>query len=160
MVKIGLQIKANLENITDLTPDGDDFRWYLKLKCLNCGEIPEKWQYLCLLENSPLKGGRGHASLVSKCRLCNRENSIDIMKDSITPYTIEHNNQFVTIVTFDCRGMEPTDFSPRAGFKARGAETETIFADVSLTEKEWADYDERAKEAVGIYEIEHRFLKM
>ena len=27
-------------------------------------------------ENSPLKGGRGHASLVIKCKLCHRENSI------------------------------------------------------------------------------------
>lgn len=27
-------------------------------------------------ENSPLKGGRGHASLVIKCKLCSRENSI------------------------------------------------------------------------------------
>ena len=30
MVKIGLQIKANLENVTDLQPDGEDFRWYLR----------------------------------------------------------------------------------------------------------------------------------
>lgn len=27
-------------------------------------------------ENAPLKGGRGHASMVLKCKLCGRENSI------------------------------------------------------------------------------------
>lgn len=29
--KIALQIKANLENVTELQPDGEDFRWYLKV---------------------------------------------------------------------------------------------------------------------------------
>ena len=32
-------------------------RWYLKLKCANCGEIPEKWQYIDQTEKQPLKGG-------------------------------------------------------------------------------------------------------
>lgn len=31
--KIALQIKANLENVTELAPDGEDFRWYLKVQC-------------------------------------------------------------------------------------------------------------------------------
>ena len=31
--------------------------------------------YDYLQESSPLKGGRGHASLVSKCKLCSRDNS-------------------------------------------------------------------------------------
>lgn len=30
--KIGLQIKANLENLTNLKPDNDEFRWYLKVR--------------------------------------------------------------------------------------------------------------------------------
>ncbi|EMP33577.1 Protein mago nashi like protein 2 [Chelonia mydas] len=47
--KIGLQLKATLENITNLRPVGEDFRWYLKMKCGNCGEISEKWQYLQLM---------------------------------------------------------------------------------------------------------------
>ena len=29
--KIGLQIKANLENLTNLRPDGEDFRWYVRV---------------------------------------------------------------------------------------------------------------------------------
>lgn len=29
--KIALQIKANLENVTNLLPEGEDFRWYLKV---------------------------------------------------------------------------------------------------------------------------------
>ncbi|RXN00677.1 Non-specific lipid-transfer protein [Acipenser ruthenus] len=74
--KIGLQFKAMLENITNVRPFGDDFRWFLKLKCGNCGEVSDKWQYITLMDSVPLKGGRGSASMVQKCKLCSRENSI------------------------------------------------------------------------------------
>lgn len=160
MVKVGLQIKAQLENITNLAPDGEDFRWYLKLKCANCGDVTPEYVYLNLLESQPLKGGRGSASLVLKCKLCARENSIDIIKESLGKYTDDDENKFKTIVVFDCRGVEPTDFSPRIGWVAEGVGTRTPFNDVNLTEKEWVDYDEKAKESVGIYEVEHNFVKV
>ncbi|XP_065070020.1 UPF0587 protein v1g245604-like isoform X10 [Rhopilema esculentum] len=86
MVHIALEIKADMESVTSLTPEGEDFRWYLKLKCLNCGEESKAFVYLTLIDSVPLKGGRGHASVVSKCKLCSRENSIDIVKDSYKPY--------------------------------------------------------------------------
>lgn len=37
----------------------------------------------------------------------------DIIKDGISPYTNEKSGQFATVVVFDCRGVSPTDFSPR-----------------------------------------------
>ncbi|XP_054764182.2 CXXC motif containing zinc binding protein-like [Lytechinus pictus] len=160
MVRIGLQIKANLENVTNLGPDGDDFRWYMKMKCSSCNEITRNWQYVTLTESSPLKGGRGQASMVSKCKLCSRENSIDILKDFIKPYLIDKNNQFQTVVAFDCRGMEPVEYSFRAGFKADAAESSSKFTDIDLQEEEWADYDEKASETVGIYELESKFMKV
>jgi len=83
MVKIGLQLKAFLENCTCLTPEGEDFRWYLKLKCNSCGEVPDHWQYVSQEERVPVKGGRGDANAVIKCKLCGRENSIDILPDTI-----------------------------------------------------------------------------
>ena len=61
--RIGLQLKATLENVTNLGP-GEEFRWYLKvcyiaverlflavrcyilqLRCANCGETTQKWVY-------------------------------------------------------------------------------------------------------------------
>ncbi|XP_032232266.1 UPF0587 protein v1g245604 isoform X1 [Nematostella vectensis] len=134
MVRIGLQLKANLENVTNLKAEGEDFRWYLMLKCMNCGEVTKQWVYMCLMESQPVKGGRGYAHFVSKCKLCHRENSVDIMKDSIHPYLASHNGKFHTIVSFDCRGVEPTDFSPRTGWTAEGENTSTPF-EVDLTEK-------------------------
>lgn len=144
-----------MENINTLAPSGEDFRWYLKIRCANCGEQPDKWVYVTLTESSPLKGGRGSASLVAKCKMCGRENSIDIIADSITPY--DASGSFKTIVAFDCRGIEPVDFSPRVGFKACG---EATFEDVSLTELEWTDYDDKANVPVSILEIEYQFIKL
>ena len=44
-------------------------RWYMKLKCANCGEIPDHWQYIDQTEKQPLKGGRGEACAVIKCKV-------------------------------------------------------------------------------------------
>lgn len=158
MGKISLELKARLENVTNLKAVDEDFRWYLKLKCLNCGEETPDFVYLTLTESQPLKGGRGHASLVLKCKLCNRENSIDIIKETIKEYNVEDFPKFKSIVTFDCRGVEPSAFSPRTGFQAIGTgDKQYIFEEVDLKEEEWCDYDEKNQQEVGIYELEYQF---
>jgi len=173
MVKIGLQIKAYLENVTDLEAEGEDFRWYLKFKCANCGEIPDHYQYISRLDKHPLKGGRGEATCVTKCKLCSRENSVDILEDTMAKYTMADNNKFKTIIAFDCRGMEPVEFSPRNGWQVSGYKededsdsgedvggkvTGTEFSDVDLTELEWAEYDERSNQSTMISEFESKFI--
>ncbi|KAF7223153.1 uridine-cytidine kinase 2-B isoform X3 [Nothobranchius furzeri] len=102
MVKFGLQFKATLENVTNVRPLGEDFRWFLKA---------------------------------------------------------EDNETFKTMVQFECRGLEPVDFQPQAGFAAEGAESGTPFPEVNLLEKDWTDYDEKVSESVGIYEVTHRVVK-
>ncbi|KFO58615.1 UPF0587 protein C1orf123, partial [Corvus brachyrhynchos] len=142
------QLRATLENITRLRAEGQDFRWYLKLKCGNCGEVSEKWQYLRLMDSAPLKGGRGSATMVQKCKLCSRENSIDILSQTIKPYNVMQHNfkNFLQMCL-------------QAGFAAEGAESGTPFNDINLLEKDWNDYDEKTKESVGIYEVTHKFVK-
>jgi len=161
MVKIGLQLKADFENIVNLVAEGEDFRWYLKLKCLGCGEVSDKFQYVTLDESSPLKGGRGSANLVTKCKFCSRENSIDIIKESIKPVGKPDEKQpgFQSIVSYDCRGIEPVEFSPRVGWSAESAESGKKFTNIDLTENEWADYDENAQLSVGIYDLQYQFVK-
>ena len=44
-------------------------RWYMKLKCANCGETPDHWQYVDQVDKQPLKGGRGEACAVIKCKV-------------------------------------------------------------------------------------------
>lgn len=159
MGKIGLQLKANLENIKNLTVDGEDFRWFMKLRCNNCGEETEKWQYLTMNEKLPMKGSRGVANFVSKCKLCARENSIDIIKDSVKSYSAE-DSSYQTVVGFECRGLEPLEFSPRDCFKAESTASNTKFSKISLQENDWVDYDEEGKVCVGVYDLEYRFVKM
>ena len=168
MVKIGLQIKAFLEFVTGLIPeDIEEFRWHLKIKCNQCGEVPSHWQYATLSEEQPLKGGRGSANYVSKCKLCGKTNSLDIINDSVVSYDANDSTKFKTIVIFDCRGLEPVDFEPRDGWKARGykenedgegEETSTEFNEIDLSDKEWADYDEKSEESTMISEFEVKFV--
>ncbi|MEE6518276.1 hypothetical protein FKM82_029176 [Ascaphus truei] len=133
--------------------------FFLQLKCGNCGERPDKWQYITLMDSVPLKGGRGSASMVQKCKLCSRENSIDILRPSLQPYNAEDSETFKTIVEFECRGLEPVDFQPQAGFAAEGAESGTPFPEINLQEKDWTEYDEKAQGSVGVYEVSHQFKK-
>lgn len=160
MVKIALQFKACLEGITKLEASGEDFRWYLKIKCNSCGTDNDNWIYITLLETQPLKGGRGTAHFVAKCKLCQRENSISIVEDQLKPYNFEDNLQFKTMVVFDCRGIEPIDFDPRSGFTAIGKDSGTPFTDIDLNSKEWTDYDEKEGIPVSIFEMEHQFKKL
>ncbi|XP_058159547.1 CXXC motif containing zinc binding protein isoform X2 [Dasypus novemcinctus] len=158
------------------------------MKCGNCGEISEKWQYIRLMDTVALKGGRGSASMVQKCKLCARENSIGrsgcghqalpgwptaswyqtkskLMLPVGGPdkrciaFGAEDSEKFKTIVEFECRGLEPVDFQPQAGFAAEGVDSGTVFSDINLEEKDWTDYDEKAQESVGIYEVTHQFVK-
>lgn len=173
MVKIALQIRASLENVTGLRcpEDDDSFQWFFKLKCSSCGEVPDHWQDVSASEEHELKGGRGSANAVIRCKLCSRENSMDIVPDSTKAYDATDPPRFKSIVAFDCRGLEPVDFSPRGGWVARGIKrnedddgggtlTGTVFEDVDLTDKDWADYDDASGEGVCISELEHQFVKI
>lgn len=83
-----------------------------------------------------------------------------ILEDSVKPLVATDQGKFQTIVIYDCRGLEPTDFSPREGWRAKAINDGKEFTDVDLTEGDWADYCDKIKEPVGIYEVEHRFERV
>ncbi|EZA58420.1 hypothetical protein DMN91_006334 [Ooceraea biroi] len=160
MVKIALQIACRLDNIEKLKPSGPDFRWCLKFTCSNCGETSDKWSYVSLDESVPVQRGSGVNHFVSKCKLCLRENCMAILEDSVESFTADDQGRFKTIVVFDCRGIEPSDFSAREGWIAQAAQDGKEFTDVDLSEGEWEDYCDKIMEPVGIYEIQHKFLRI
>lgn len=41
-----LHFKCDMENIAELVPDQDEIRFYMKVRCSNCGEENEKWVYV------------------------------------------------------------------------------------------------------------------
>ncbi|KAH7044865.1 hypothetical protein BKA57DRAFT_396972, partial [Linnemannia elongata] len=120
-----LQIKAELENITELIPADADHTWHFK-------------------DKAEMGSGRGEANLVMKCKFCKCESSADIVSKPVA-YEIENNDKYATIVTVECRGLELVGFEPREGWKAKGAESGTPFEDIDLTDGDWADYDEKVK---------------
>lgn len=83
MVKIGLQIKATLENIDELKICSPNYTFFFKVKCSNCGEVSDKYHDLTEEEtvNSDSRNARGF-NFYMKCHLCTRENSIDIIEGS------------------------------------------------------------------------------
>ena len=161
MVKIALKLKANLENIESLNPSpSPDFRWYLKFACNNCGELSSKWNYASLAEETPAQRGSAVNHFVNKCKLCARENSLTILSDTIDGINNESCTEFKTVVVFDCRGLEPKEFSAREGWIAKATNDGKTFDDVDLGEGEWAEYCDKSKQPVGIYDVEHSFERV
>ncbi|KAG2074985.1 DUF866-domain-containing protein [Suillus decipiens] len=142
MVFLKLEIKAELENVTDLAPSGDDdFEYFFKVVCNSCHEEHPK----------------GSAHLVWRCGNCKKESSASFVDES-KPYSAESNGQFATLLKMECRGLEFIDFAPKGRWTCKG-ETGTNFSDVDLEEDDWVDYDEKAKVDVRISNIESRWTR-
>lgn len=78
----------------------------------------------------------------------------------IDKYTNEDQGKFKSIVTFDCRGVEPVEFSPGEGWIVKIEESGKVFNEVDLSEKEWVEYDDKINQSVGIYDFESQFIKI
>ncbi|CAG9858655.1 unnamed protein product [Phyllotreta striolata] len=158
MGKLSLQIKATLEGLEELYTNSPEYHYSLKIKCSNCGEESGKWHDVSEAVTFPGKTGKSENNFVIKCKLCGRENSLDIIPGSNGKYTNEDSGKYKTIITFDCRGIEPTEFTPGEGWIAKVEESGKVFDNVDLTEKEWVEYDERSSQSVGVYEFESKFI--
>ncbi|KAI8880931.1 DUF866-domain-containing protein, partial [Backusella circina FSU 941] len=157
--KLGLYLKAELENITDLAPV-EDYQWHFKLECTSCHEVDESWISFNQQDTYDMNGSRGTANLVMRCKFCKRDMSIQFEPNfKIKKYDGENSNKFQQMAQFDCRGVDMVDFSARDGWVAKGAESGTSFEDIDLTEGEWVEYDEKSGEPVGISNIEVQFKK-
>lgn len=78
----------------------------------------------------------------------------------IESYTSEWSGKYKNVVAFDCRGVEPIEFSPRTGWIVKSAENGLVFEDVDLSEDDWVEYDTKNKASVGVYEFESQFVKL
>ncbi|KAH7340424.1 DUF866-domain-containing protein [Rhizoctonia solani] len=161
MVRLLLKFKADLENVTDLKPADENFDWFFEVKCTSCNEVHPKYISMNRTEEMAVSGGKGStANFVWRCGLCKRESSAKFeVANPVQPYTAESSGQFAPLVTIDCRGLEFTNFDPRGVWTCKGAESSTVFDEVSLDEREWTDYDEKAACPVGIMEIESQWVR-
>ncbi|KAI8144325.1 hypothetical protein BJV82DRAFT_65517 [Fennellomyces sp. T-0311] len=156
-MKLGLYLKADLENITNLKPV-NEYEWHFKIQCSSCRETDQNWISFNPHDTVEMSGSRGEANLVMRCKFCKRESSAQF-EPNVQAYSAEKNGKFQKIATFDCRGLELVDFSPRDPWVAEGTESGTKFEDIDLTDGEWVEYDEKSGEPVGIAEIEVEFKK-
>ncbi|KAH8384651.1 hypothetical protein KR093_003981 [Drosophila rubida] len=178
MVRVGLQISATLENIDKLETDAD-YAFFFKLTCSNCGETSDKWHDVIESERVQQDSRNPDGfNFYMKCKMCGRENSIDVVEKTsgkllkcnqhtnfdycctAVAYTADDAGSFKTIVVFDCRGVEPVEFSPRSGWKVQSAENGQSFEDVDLSDDDWVEYDQKNNNSVGIYEFASKFIKL
>ena len=104
------------------------------------------------------------ANYVAKCKVCERVGNIEYVEGSLQEYT-DQNDKFQTIATFDCRGIELSQFFPGNSFTAHSAVSEAVFGHIEggepldLKEGDWAGYDEEAEETVGVYQFSSQFVR-
>lgn len=180
MVKISLQISCILENIEEVRA-GAEFSYFLKLRCNNCGESDNIWHDICEDEkfNQDSRNAKGY-NMVIKCKLCARENSIDIIEASqgddnnltknlpvsslsstfLGSYTESDSGKFKNFISFDCRGIEPTEFDPRGGYVVKSIDNGQTFEDVEIDSGDWTEYDDKNKNSVAISEFKSQFIKV
>ncbi|KAG1784047.1 DUF866-domain-containing protein [Suillus placidus] len=159
MVFLKLEIKAELENVTDLAPtSGDDFQYFFKVVCNSCHEEHPKYVTLKRSETRNISNSRGSAHLVWRCGNCKKESSASFVAEPAKPYSAESNGQFSTLLKMECRGLEFTGFAPKGQWTCKG-ETGTKFSDVDLEDDDWVDYDEKAKVDVRISNIESQWTR-
>ncbi|KAL3267410.1 hypothetical protein HHI36_011539 [Cryptolaemus montrouzieri] len=160
MVRISLQINVTLEQVEELYTNYPNYTFLLKLKCLNCGECPDKWHDVIESNTFPSKTGKSDTHFSARCKLCGRENSLSIVDGTNAKYKNDDQGNFKSIVTFDCRGIEPVEFTPTDGWIVKVEGSTKLFEDVNLAEKEWVEYDEKINQSVGIYDFKFQFVKI
>uniref|UniRef100_A0A7S3G536 Uncharacterized protein n=1 Tax=Palpitomonas bilix TaxID=652834 RepID=A0A7S3G536_9EUKA len=111
MVKQALQLKANLENVTDLRVM-ENARYYVDLLCSQCGTNAEE-VYFIPEEKDPIPNSRGEANYFQHCKFCKRQGSLNVLSKAKEGYTQNDSGNFKTVLTVECRGVEVTKYHVR-----------------------------------------------
>ena len=163
MVKLGLQIKCSLFNVTDFQPaDKENFGWCLTLKCPQCGEKHKKDVFVSKSESHDVPGGRGTANFVMSCSLCKKHSSIEIV-DISPSYSSSDSEKLKTVMIADYRGIEPVTFKPEGEWTCSGEDSGSKFEikdGAEIITDGWYDYDDEGGCEVSITEFSHNFIKI
>lgn len=164
MVKLDLQIAARLENLNaiKLPMDAD---WYFKTRCGSCNEVHENVISFKLTELQELPGSKGLATYAAKCKMCNRSGNIEYCKNTWSEYTEQSNEEWKTIATFECRGMDLCEFMIGNDWCAQSNKSDSVFGHGAGQEPmefdgpDWCGYDEEGEDSVGVYEFRSQFVR-
>ncbi|KAL8689127.1 MAG: hypothetical protein Q9224_004715 [Gallowayella concinna] len=152
---LALTLTADLSGVTDLLPldtQDEPFFYTFKVQCTSCRETHPNWVSVNRFESTDISGSKGEANFVWRCKACKRESTASI-KEAPKAYTQASPPTRQTIITFDCRGLEFTEFQASGEWMAKGLETTTKFTAIDLIEDEWYDFDEKSGEEVSIKDL-------
>eukprot|EP01106_Pelomyxa_sp_JSP_P010085 TRINITY_DN27138_c0_g1_i1.p1 TRINITY_DN27138_c0_g1~~TRINITY_DN27138_c0_g1_i1.p1 ORF type:complete len:182 (+),score=44.18 TRINITY_DN27138_c0_g1_i1:243-788(+) len=134
------------------TQSTGDTVWLLQVKCLFCGESPEKMCPVVEKMSYPITGSRGVANLVKRCKCCKKEGFITIVKDSIVSYMIDDSEHSIQVASVDCRGLGVIDWSLQ-NVVVQGATSGVRFEACVDDPDGWSSWDERVASCIGVYDL-------
>lgn len=88
-----------------------------------------------------------------------RQCSVDIVqvkKVTHATYTGDDSGNWVPLVAFECRGCVPVAYYPRDEWRVTSSGG-TVFEDVDLSDKEWAEVCEKTSDPVQVMEFAWKF---
>ncbi|KAL0028673.1 hypothetical protein WJX79_009914 [Trebouxia sp. C0005] len=143
MVVFLLQIKASLENVAKISlPEGHEYCIDVKN---STGEDQREGVRVTSTHEQDLPGSRGVANFALKwvkdAKSAASLNVVSIKKVT-REYTAQDERQFVSIIGFECRGMDVINWHPEDGFRVESTSGQ-LFDNVDLSDGEWVDYDEK-----------------
>ncbi len=163
MVKLALQIKCILDNVSSFGPcDAEGFGWCLSVKCPQCGEEHKNDIFVSKSEVHDIIGSRGTANFVMSCSFCKKASSIDILQIGDV-YDASNSESFKTIMVAEFRGVEPVKFTPEGEWQCSAVNSNKKFSIADGAEMGadgWYDYDDEGACEVSITEFTHKFIKL
>ncbi|XP_063715777.1 uncharacterized protein LOC134843572 [Symsagittifera roscoffensis] len=163
MVKLGIQVKCSLDNVTNLRPaDPEDFGWCFTLKCPQCMEEHNKDVFISKSETCDIQGSRGTANFVMSCSFCKKHSSVDILENNAV-YHLSDSEKFKTLMVADFRGIEPVAFKADGEWKCSSESSSKLFDipdGAEMAKEGWYEYDEDAGCEVSVTEFETKIVKL
>ena len=161
MVLFLLCVKADIDNIAEIAfPEAS--QWCLDLQQSDGDEVKEG-VYVCKDEESEIRGSKGVANFVMKFPGSNKEVTVNVItelkgKQSIRKYLEQDSGQFIPVVGFECRGVQPISWHPQTTCVVTTTGG-SKFTDVNLEEKEWCEFDDDNELSVEIMDVQFQFIK-
>eukprot|EP01066_Platyproteum_vivax_P007647 Platyproteum_vivax@DN3042_c0_g1_i1.p1 len=154
MPLIGLYVKADLEGVAEVVVP-EDHEWIMDVDD-GCGGPVRRNVSFNKTEFNEIPNSRGSANFVVKfeggvCTL----SVVDLKGIRCNEYLADDSGSDKLLALLECRGVQPVKWHPTGGYRVV-CNSGTIFDAVDLHE-DWVEYDEKAKESVGVYNLQHDF---